>query len=77
MSVTVTEGLAVTNRGSFYYKQALFKKKKKKFSRKTPHLSITNQLSLIDSAISKRQGDRRKHSFLGRKKILHQRENGE
>ena len=76
MSVTVTEGLAVTNRGSFYYKQALFKKKKK-FSRKTPHLSITNQLSLIDSAISKRQGDRRRHSFLGRKKILHQRENGE
>ena len=75
MSVTVTEGLAVTNRGSFYYKQALFKKKKK-FSRKIPHLSITNQLSLIDSAISKRQGDRRKHSFLGRKKILHKRENG-
>ena len=47
-----------------------------KFSRKTPHLSITNQLSMIDSAISKRQGDRRKHSLLDRKKILHKRENG-
>ena len=53
--------------------------KKKKYSRKTAHLSITNQLSLIDSAISKRQGDRRKHSFLDikkKKKILHKRENG-
>ena len=40
----------------------------KKFSRKTPHLSITNQLSMTDSAISKRQGDRRKHSFMERKK---------
>ena len=51
-------------------------KRKKRFSRKSPHLSITNQLSLIDSAISKRQGNRRKHSFLERKKILHERENG-
>ena len=42
--------------------------RKKKFSRETPHLSITNQLSMIDSAISKRQGDREKHSFLDRKK---------
>ena len=41
------------------------------FSRKTPHLSITNQLSMIDSAIRKRQGDRRKHKFLNRKKTLH------
>ena len=31
---------------------------------------------LIDSAISKGQVDRRKHSFLERKKILHKRENG-
>ena len=31
---------------------------------------------MIDSAISKRQGDRRKHSFLDRKKILRKRENG-
>ena len=31
---------------------------------------------LIDSAICKRQGDRRKHSFMERKKILHKRENG-
>ena len=30
----------------------------------------------IGSAISKRQGDRRKQSFLERKKILHKRENG-
>ena len=51
-------------------------KRKKKFSRKTPHLSITNQLSMTDSAISKRQGDRRKDSFLDRKKILNKRENG-
>ena len=31
---------------------------------------------MIDSAISKRQGDQRNHSFLERKKILHKRENG-
>ena len=31
---------------------------------------------LIDSAINKGQVDRRKHSFLERKKILHKRENG-
>ena len=31
---------------------------------------------MIDSAISKRQENRRKHSFLERKKILHKRENG-
>ena len=31
---------------------------------------------LIDSAICKRQGDRRKHGFLERKKMLHKRENG-
>ena len=31
---------------------------------------------LIDSAISKRQGDLRKHSFLERKKILQKRESG-
>ena len=29
---------------------------------------------LIDSTISKRQGHRRKHSFLERKKVLHKRE---
>ena len=50
-------------------------KRKTKFSRKTPHLPITNQLSLIGSAISKRQKDRKKYSFLDRKKILHKREN--
>ena len=31
---------------------------------------------MIDSVISKRQGDRRKHSFLDRKIILHKTENG-
>ena len=31
---------------------------------------------LIHSAISKGQGDRRKHNFLERKKILHKREHG-
>ena len=31
---------------------------------------------MIDSAISKRQGDRRKHSFPEIKKILYKRENG-
>ena len=31
---------------------------------------------MIDSAINKRQGDQRKHSFLEKKKILHKRENG-
>ena len=42
--------------------------RKNKFSRKTPYLSVTNYVSMIDSVISKRQGDRRKHSFLDRKK---------
>ena len=31
---------------------------------------------MIDSVISKRQGDRRRHSFLDRKKILHKTKNG-
>ena len=31
---------------------------------------------MIDSVISKRKGDRRKHSFLDTRKILHKRENG-
>ena len=30
---------------------------------------------LVDSVISKRQGDQRKHSFLEKKKLLHKREN--
>ena len=51
-------------------------KRKKKFSGKTPTVGLPDVSKLIDSAISKRQGDRRKHSFLERKKILHKRENG-
>ena len=38
-------------------------------------VGLTEISRLIDSAISKRQGDQRKHSFL-EKKILHKRENG-
>ena len=38
-------------------------------------VGLPEVFKLIDSAISKRQGDRRKHSFLERKKILHKREN--
>ena len=51
-------------------------KRKKKFSKKKPTVGLPKVSNLIDSAISKRQGDRRKHSFLERKKILHKKENG-
>ena len=44
--------------------------------KKNPTVGLPEVSKLIDSAISKRQGDRRKHSFLERKKILHKRENG-
>ena len=44
--------------------------------KENPTVSLPEVSKLIDSAISKRQGDRRKHSFLERKKILHKRENG-
>ena len=44
--------------------------------KKTPTVGLPEVSKLTDSAISKRQGDRRKHSFLERKKILHKRENG-
>ena len=44
---------------------------KKKLTVGLPEVS-----KLIDSTISKRQGDRRKHSFLERRKVLHKRENG-
>ena len=38
-------------------------------------VGLSEVCKLIDSAISKRQGDQRKYSFL-EKKILHKRENG-
>ena len=44
--------------------------------KKNPTVGLPEVSKLIDLAISKRQGDRRKHSFLERKKILHKRENG-
>ena len=43
---------------------------------KNPTLGLLEVSKLIYSAISKRQGDRRKNSFLERKKILQKRENG-
>ena len=44
--------------------------------KKNPTVGLLEVSKLIDSAISKTQGDRRKHIFLERKKILHKRENG-
>ena len=44
--------------------------------KKTLIAGLSEVSKLIDSAISKRQGDQRKHSFLKRKKILHKKENG-
>ena len=44
--------------------------------KKNPTVGLPEVSKLIDSVISKRQGDRRKHSFLKSKKILHKRENG-
>ena len=44
--------------------------------KKNPTVGLPEVSKLIDSAINKRQGDWRKHSFLERKKILHKRENG-
>ena len=44
------------------------------FKKKTT-VSLLEEPKLIDSVISKRQGDQRKHSFL-EKKILHKMENG-
>ena len=43
--------------------------------RKNPTVGLPEVSTLTDSAISKRQGDQRKYSFL-EKKILHKRENG-
>ena len=43
--------------------------------KKNPTVGLPEVSKLIDSAISKRQGEQRKHSFL-EKKILHKRENG-
>ena len=43
--------------------------------KKNPTVGLSEVSKLIDSAISKRQEDQRKHSFL-EKKQLHQRENG-
>ena len=51
-------------------------KRKKKCSRKNPTVGLPEVSKLTGSVISKRQRDRRKHSFLERKKILHKRENG-
>ena len=47
---------------------------KEEILKKNPTEGLPEVSKLIDSAISKRQGDRRKHSFLERKKILHERE---
>ena len=44
--------------------------------KKNPTVGLPEVSKLIYSAISKRQGDRKKYSFLERKKILHERENG-
>ena len=44
--------------------------------KKNPTVGLPEVSKLIDSAISKRQGDLRKHSFLERKKILQKRESG-
>ena len=43
--------------------------------KKNPTVGLPEISKLIDSAISKRQGDQRKQSFL-EKKILHDREDG-
>ena len=43
--------------------------------KKYPKVGLPEVFRLINSAICKRQGDQRKHSFL-EKKILHKRENG-
>ena len=43
--------------------------------RKNSTVDLPEVSKLIDSAIRKRQGDQRKHSFLG-KKVLHKMENG-
>ena len=44
--------------------------------KKNSTVGLPEVSKLIDSAISKRQGDQRKHSFLERKKKLHKRESG-
>ena len=44
--------------------------------KKNSTVGLPEVSKLIDSGISKRQGDRRKHNFLESKKILHKRENG-
>ena len=44
--------------------------------KKNPTVGLPEASKLIDSAISKRQGNWRKNSFLERKKVLHERENG-
>ena len=51
-------------------------KTKKKFSKKKPTVDLPKISKLLDSAITKRQEDKRKHSFLEREKSLHKRENG-
>ena len=43
--------------------------------KKIPTIRLPEVSKLIDSAISKRQRDQIKHSFLKKKKILHNREN--
>ena len=44
--------------------------------KKNPIVGLPEVSILIDPAISKRQRDQRKHSFLEKKKILHKRETG-
>ena len=43
--------------------------------KKNPKAGVLEVSKLIDSAISKRQGDQTKHNFL-EKEIFHKRENG-
>ena len=47
---------------------------KEEILKKNPTEALPEVSKLIDSAISKRQGDRLKHSFLERKKILYERD---
>ena len=44
--------------------------------KKNPTVGLPEVSRLIDSAISKKQGNQRKHSVLEKKKILHKWEDG-
>ena len=45
--------------------------------KKNATVGLPEVSKLIDSAISRRQGDKSKHSFLEKKKILHEMENAD